>query len=80
LGAKNCHYDKVVTKVLWATNPTGYPIRSFDNGTTWTVHTPGKCDFNELLDCPNAYDPPENVAPKYITVTGVIIQWNKVQE
>jgi len=81
MGSKNCHFEKVVSKVLWASrNGDGAPIRSFDNGQTWEPHPPGKCDFDLTLNCPTAFDPPGNVAPKYITTTGVIIQWKKVQE
>jgi hypothetical protein len=80
LGDKNCHFERVTHKVEWATNASGQPIRSFDSGKTWEVHTPGKCGFEVTLDCPNVYDPPNNVAPKYITVTGVMITWMKVQD
>lgn len=80
-GAKNCHYEKAVTIIKWATrNGDGFPIRSFDDGKTWEAHIPGKCESDPSLDCPNVYDPPNNVAPKYITVTGVSISWKKVQD
>ena len=80
-GETNCHYEKVVTIIKWATrNGDGFPIRSFDDGQTWEVHIPGKCEFDPSLDCPNVYDPPNNVAPKYISVTGITVGWKKVQD
>jgi hypothetical protein len=80
LGNKECHFEKIVSRVLWATSTSGNPIRSFDNGKTWEVHVPGKCDFNQELDCPNVFDPPSNKVPMYPTVTGITIAWRKVQD
>jgi len=79
LGSKNCHYKKAISKVMWATSSAGYPIRSLDEGTTWTRRLPGRCDFDATQECPNVFDPPPNVhVPQHPTVTGVIIEWEKV--
>ena len=81
LGSKNCHYKKAISKVMWATSRTGYPIKSLDEGKTWTRSLPGKCDFDATLDSPNVFDPPPNAqVPQYPKVTGVIIEWEKVQD
>ena len=80
LGAKNCHYTKEVETVLWKQDPPGTSLRSIDSGRTWEPHTPGKCEFDLSLSCPNVFDPPGNVAPVYKKVFGVVVSWNKVDD
>jgi hypothetical protein len=40
LGEKNCHYERSVSTVRWATSTLGQPIISLDEGKTWTTFTP----------------------------------------
>lgn len=35
LGDKNCHYEKVMSKMMWSTSTKGDPIVSEDDGKTW---------------------------------------------
>jgi hypothetical protein len=67
LGEKNCHYEKIVDKVMWATSTTGQPIVSDDDGKTWTVAT-------------WANDPGTPKFPQYPTTRSVYISWKKGQD
>lgn len=67
LGEKNCHYEKIVDKVMWATSTKGEPVVSEDDGKTWTVATWAK-------------EPGSPKFPQYPTTRSVYISWKKVQD
>jgi len=64
LGEKDCHYDREITTLRWATNQNGDPIASYDEGKHWSLFTP---------------DAGVSV-PKYPTVQQVYVSWKKVEE
>jgi hypothetical protein len=76
-GSKHCSYEKVVTKVMWATSVANSPIRSFDGGMTWETQIPGKCYVEQGFPCPNAFDPVGNKVPRTPNATGLLVSWMK---
>jgi hypothetical protein len=67
LGEKNCHYDKIVTKIMWATSTAGKPIVSDDDGKTWYEPT-------------WANEPGTPKFPQYPRTMSVYITWKRVQD
>jgi hypothetical protein len=62
LGAKYCHYDRVVSTMRWGTSKsTGNAVASYDEGKTWSNFTPD----------------PGTVVPQYSTVEAVYVTWEK---
>jgi len=64
LGAKYCHYERIVSVVQWATSQANAPIVSYDDGKTWTEFTP---------------EPGVSV-PRTPTVAEVHISWRKADD
>lgn len=64
LGAKYCHYERVVSTVQWATSQASTAIVSYDEGKTWNQFTPES----------------GVIVPKTPTVVEVHIFWKKIEE
>jgi hypothetical protein len=64
LGNKNCHYERSVSTLRWATSTTGRPIASSDDGKTWNTFAP---DAGVTV-------------PNNSTVEQVYISWEKKED
>jgi hypothetical protein len=64
LGAKYCHYERVVSTLRWSTSTTGNPIVSYDEGKTWNIFTPD----------------PKDIVPKFSTVESAYVNWEKKED